>query len=1019
MQIKKYHAPLFLILLIMGASVTWGLFVFNPQAPAHVKEIADAGYVPGQPTNLTAVLVTENKINLTWTAPDVDELFAAAPSQYVIYRSLTGSDFDSILPIATISSATTDYSDQSVAPETTYYYKVAAKNGTGEGINSNVYQATTPALPVLTATGLTASAQTTSQIKLSWVQPAANLTYEIYRKTASDGSASLVAAVPSTDVFLDQNLSSQTTYSYFIISRRGINTSDPTETVSATTLAPSSSGSSSTPPPAPSTTITLPTISDIQVNISTSTATIFWKTNVATNGEVRYGATSVYDQKKSDPAFKTSHQIVLDLLTPKTVYHFQIISVDNLDYHVSSSDNTFTTLEEIVLPKNVSDLQVSSSSQKILLTWKNPSTQKNNFFDGVKVVRKISSPSLSTNDGTTIYTGMEESFVDTSALEGTRYVYTVYTFDTKNNFSSGVTAEGLLVSTLVKIDQCNLSAIDCTLAACRFNQVCIEKTTPVPVLIPTKPTTPKNNVTIFSKLNLLDFKFFTGEGLTPTTPENGTVEILERNRIRVVFPENKLPTPPKGLVLQVAGENDRTFIYDRTKKEYYVEFDAPSNGWYEGIVVVNETKNTSETIPFIFHFLPFGTITDNSNNSGLLTGAEIRLYDKASNKLVDLSNSKQKNPSTSSDGRFGFVVPEGQYLLTVSKDGYITSTSSLNVSSPNVINSQVQLIPLNSALFGSFSPRSAAAQKQLNTFTEKVLAPWSIGLAAISLLAQVSLFDLLGLLRLIFLQPILLIGSRKRQAWGQVYNALNKLPVDLAVIRLVDNTTNRIVQSMVTGKNGKYYFKATPGDYRLEASKDHMTFPSEILKKYKSDGRKTDLYHGEMLSVKDYYPIITANIPGDPTVESKTPARLRWEKAGRTMQFIIAISGCLLTGYSLYNSPSSWFLWVLLCTHIVVFMLFYRLAIPPKPRGWGIVFDKSSRKPVVQAVVRLFNTNLNKLVSSQITDHQGRYYFLAGDSTYQLSFANPDYIAITSQPIDLTGKEEENIALNVGLDKKE
>jgi hypothetical protein len=100
-------------------------------------------------------------------------------------------------------------------------------------------------------------------------------------------------------------------------------------------------------------------------------------------------------------------------------------------------------------------------------------------------------------------------------------------------------------------------------------------------------------------------------------------------------------------------------------------------------------------------------------------------------------------------------------------------------------------------------------------------------------------------------------------------------------------------------------------------------------------------------------------------------------------------------------------------------MLFYRLAIPPKPRGWGIVFDKSSRKPVVQAVVRLFNTNLNKLVSSQITDHQGRYYFLAGDSTYQLSFANPDYIAITSQPIDLTGKEEENIALNVGLDKKE
>ena len=1020
MQIKKYHAPLFLILLIMGACVTWGLFILNPQAPAHVKEIADPGYVPGQPTNLTAVLVTDNKVNLSWTAPPVDELVNGPVYNYVVYRSLTGSDFGSILPLATISSASPAYSDVSVNPETTYYYKVAAKNNTGEGVNSNVYVVTTPALPVPEITDLSAAPISSSQIKLSWTEPAENLIYEIYRKSPSDLTANLIASVPSVNMFLDQNLSPQTTYSYFIISRKNINTSSATEPVSATTLAAGGGGGSSSPiPPETIPSVTLPVISNIQVTVSTSSATIFWKTNVPTNSEVRYGATSVYDQKKADSNFKTDHQITLNQLTPNSTYHFQIISVDNSDYHVSSTDNTFTTLEEKMLPQNVSDLKIATSSQKILLSWKNPASQKTNFFDGVRVVRKINSPSANPNDGTIIYTGLEESFVDPGALENTQYFYSVFTFNHDGNFSSGVSAEGLLPSTISRNDTCNINEIDCTLAACRYNRVCIEKNAAVPVLISVPPSNPKTPSESNSKLDLLDFKFFAGEGLTPVLPSGDTVDLLERTRIKISFPQNKLPSQPQGLTLQVAGEKDRDFIYDRTKKEYYVETTMPKDGWYEGLLYVVEGKNTSESIPFIFHLLPSGSVSSDSVAGGYVPGVQISVFNQNTGKLADLSKTNQQNPTVSSDGQFGFFVPEGQYLVTVSKEGFVTSTISVNVGPSKIINSRIQIEPLNKVSSNLFLTRSPGSQKQIDEFTQKVLAPWSIGLAVISLLTQVSLFDLLGLLRLIFLQPILLIGSRKRQAWGQVYNSLNKLPVDLAVIRLVENRTNRIVQSMVTGKNGKFYFKVPPGDYRLETFKDHMSFPSEILMKFKSDGRKTDLYHGEILSIKDLYPLITVNIPGDPMIKPKTPARLRWEKIGRTMQFIIAISGAILTGYSLYNSPTSWYLWILFFTHLVVFLLFYRLAIPPKPKGWGVVYDKSSRKPIVQGVVRLFNTNLNKLVSSQITDHQGRYYFLAGDSTYQLSFEGQGYNTATSQTIDLTGKEEENIALNIGLEKKE
>ena len=54
----------------------------------------------------------------------------------------------------------------------------------------------------------------------------------------------------------------------------------------------------------------------------------------------------------------------------------------------------------------------------------------------------------------------------------------------------------------------------------------------------------------------------------------------------------------------------------------------------------------------------------------------------------------------------------------------------------------------------------------------------------------------------------------------------------------------------------------------------------------------------------------------------------------------------------------------------------------------------------------------------QISDHRGRYYFLAGDSEYQLNFERKEYQSAQSQHIDLRGKEEESIALNMPLKRK-
>ena len=101
----------------------------------------------------------------------------------------------------------------------------------------------------------------------------------------------------------------------------------------------------------------------------------------------------------------------------------------------------------------------------------------------------------------------------------------------------------------------------------------------------------------------------------------------------------------------------------------------------------------------------------------------------------------------------------------------------------------------------------------------------------------------------------------------------------------------------------------------------------------------------------------------------------------------------------------------------MLFIIFRRLAVPPKVKSWGIVYDVATKVPVGRTVARLFNSQFNKLVSTQITDGHGRYYFLAGDNRYYITYDHPEYASSKTDIIDLGGKEAENIAIDIGLKK--
>jgi Fibronectin type III domain/Bacterial Ig-like domain (group 2) len=92
--------------------------------------------LPAAPTNLTAVAVSKNQVNLVWVE------LSTGVTGFHIQRSPNGGS--SWTTIATVSGATLTYSDKTLRRNRTYEYRVDAFNGSGTSGWSNIATVTTP-----------------------------------------------------------------------------------------------------------------------------------------------------------------------------------------------------------------------------------------------------------------------------------------------------------------------------------------------------------------------------------------------------------------------------------------------------------------------------------------------------------------------------------------------------------------------------------------------------------------------------------------------------------------------------------------------------------------------------------------------------------------------------------------------------------------------------------------------------------------------------------------------------------
>ena len=189
---------------------------------------------------------------------------------------------------------------------------------------------------------LTASAQSSTQINLSWTPSTDNVAVTGYRVERCSGVSCTIFAqisTPSSASFFDIGLSANTTYRYRVraVDAAG-NLSSYSAIISATTQAP------------PDT--TPPVISSVSASsITSSGATVSWTTNEASDTQVEYGTTTAYGNSTAlNSSLVTSHSSLVSGLSSNTTYNYRVKSRDAAGNLAISPNSTFTTLASVIIP---------------------------------------------------------------------------------------------------------------------------------------------------------------------------------------------------------------------------------------------------------------------------------------------------------------------------------------------------------------------------------------------------------------------------------------------------------------------------------------------------------------------------------------------------------------------------------------------------------------------------------------------------------------------------------------------
>ena len=320
----------------------------------------------------------------------------------------------------------------------------------------------------------------------------------------------------------------------------------------------------------------------------------------------------------------------------------------------------------------------------------------------------------------------------------------------------------------------------------------------------------------------------------------------------------------------------------------------------------------------------------------------------------------------------------------------------------------------------------------------KALSFWlALALLLYSLLGLI--YDIINMILLGLNQLIGYLGYvPKRKAWGVVYNAETKKPVDLAVVRLYDAVTKKQVESRVTDKNGRYGFLVKQGEYEMEVTKNGYRFPAEgVFGKY--DGRYTNLYFGERIKIESDDQQINYNVPISPNESIRRSILLESKFYLKRIQYILGkfslplLSIGFIVSVAIVLIESFWLNYLVSFIYLVALIYkFYQYSIAYKP--WGVVYDAKSGYPLGMAVVKIIDPEFDRILETSLTDFSGRYAFLPEPGKYKITVEREEYNFPSAacekfkkkikvdwycgQPFEIEKDQEAYINIDIPVDKE-
>jgi len=545
----------------------------------------------------------------------------------------------------------------------------------------------------------------------------------------------------------------------------------------------------------------------------------------------------------------------------------------------------------------------------------------------------------------------------------------------------------------------------------------------------------------------IDTEIITGDGEIVIEDSRGTFHVLDGGSAEV-YVEADDEDEVEEVVIS-AGGNTYELIPTGDGFSSEIDLSDATSGFtviveYEDGVVVSEEYDLDAAQGFVYE------VTDSGNEA--VEGAVVIVYADEGGEYVawDAGVYGQESPSyTGSSGGIGWYVPDGEYRVTASKSGFEDASvevrvrnsllapsiemdreeedavavfiEELPVELPEVVEETVIAVAETVQEAVQVAQEVVEAVREIPevqgaaTVSKPVIVATTVGSAAV----LTSSFSLLPFLQYLFTAPLMFIARRKRRQFGVVYNAITKLPLELAFVRMYKAETGELYRSRVTDAQGRYFFHADVGTYILKVVKQGFTFPTEYIQGKKTDGKYLDVYSGGAIEVTDKDVLVTANIPLDPADVSRnlSPRTLVLKRFMRVLQYTLAISGLILS-FSVWLIQPGTFSLALFIAQLVVFGVTLYLVRPRKKKGWGVVREDQKKIGLNNVVVRLFEPKYNKLIETTLTDRKGRYAFLAGPNQYYVTFEKAGYQKAEVRPIDYSHiKEPKPIAVDVRLSR--